>query len=214
MYDATAEAYAGAVGTAIGPATEGPIDRALLAAFVELLDDRRGELVADVGCGPGRVAAYLAAHGMNVIGIDVSRQMLTVARRAYPGIAFEEGRLAALPLATRSLAGLVSWYSIIHTPPEDLGDVCAELARVVAPHGHLLVAFQAGNGEAVHRAGAYGTDVGLTSYRHAPDEVARGLTLSGFDVRSRTTREPELAHEAAPQAFIFARAAGPPGQPA
>jgi len=196
------------VGTGISAAAEGPIDRALLAAFVEILEASPAGPVADVGCGPGRVAAFLAAHGMDVIGIDVSPKMLAVARRAHPGVAFEEGRLTALPLPSKSLAGLVSWYSIIHTPPEDLGEVCIELERVLAPHGHLLVAFQAGNGEAVHRADAYGTDVRLTNYRHAPDEVAHALTERGLQVRAKTVREPELAHEVSPQAFILARALG------
>ena len=79
----------------------------------------------------------------------------------------------ALPTPDRSLVGAVYWYSIIHTPPEHLDGVCAEAVRVLAPGGHLLAAFQAGNGERVHRAELRGTKVSLTSYRHPPDEVVR-----------------------------------------
>jgi ubiquinone/menaquinone biosynthesis C-methylase UbiE len=204
-YDAVADAYTRVVGTELTATIEGPLDRALLDAFVGFVAVGSEQPVADVGCGPGRVAAFLAANGFVVLGVDVSPAMLAVARAAHPGIEFAEGRLTDLPVPDGSLAGAVCWFSIIHTPPAHLDDVCTELARALAPEGHLLVAFQAGDGERVHRAGAYGTDVSLTSYRHSPDAVTRCLTAAGFQVHARAMREPELAHESTPQAFIIAR---------
>lgn len=208
-YDATAAMYAELVGTEISPATEAPIDRGLLATFVDLVAGSPTNRVADVGCGPGRVAAFLAAHGVEVVGVDMSHGMLALARNAHPGIHLQQALLTALPILDRHLAGAVCWYSIIHTPPELLADVGAELSRVLAPDGHLLVAFQAGNGEPVHRAEICGTEVSLTSYRHSPDAVALCLTEAGLHVHARATREPEFAHESTPQAFILARAGSP-----
>ncbi|MDQ3641416.1 MAG: class I SAM-dependent methyltransferase, partial [Actinomycetota bacterium] len=123
VYDTTAEMYRELVGTEVTPAIEGPVDRALLAAFVECVTGAAAATVADVGCGPGRVAAFLAAHGLDVLGVDVSQAMLDVARDEHPGIRFDEGRLTALPVPDKSLAGAVCWYSIIHTPPAHLHDV-------------------------------------------------------------------------------------------
>ncbi|HAN36452.1 MAG: methyltransferase domain-containing protein [Ilumatobacteraceae bacterium] len=204
-YDDTADVYAQWVGTEISSAIEGPIDRALLGAFVELMAHADGRPVADVGCGPGRVAALLAAQGLDVIGVDASPGMLAVARRTHPGIRFELGLLTDLPVPDGSLAGAVCWYSIIHTPAEHLGTVGAELLRALAPGAHLLVAFQAGNGERVHRSEVHGRPVSLTSYRHAPDEVAGCLAGAGLQVLARAVREAESAHESTPQAFILAR---------
>jgi SAM-dependent methyltransferase len=200
--------YAQLVGTELTTAFESPLDRAFLAAFVEFVGMTAGP-VADVGCGPGRVAAFLAAHGLDVVGVDVSQAMLTVARHAHPGIRFEEGQLTALPFREGSLGGAVCWYSIIHTPSEHLDEVCAELERVLNGDGHLLLAFQAGDGECVHRADAYGTGISLTNYRHSPDEVARSLIAAGLQVHARAMREPELDHESTPQAFILARSIAP-----
>lgn len=208
VYDATAEMYARVVGTEVAATVEGPIDRAFLAAFVELVGITGG-LVADVGCGPGRVAAHLASHGLDVVGVDVSSVMLAVARGAHSDIRFEEGRLTALPFQDGSVDGAVCWYSIIHTPPEDLPEVFAELDRVLTGGGHLLLAFQAGEGECVHRADAYGTGIALTSYRHSPDEIARSLAAAGLEVHARAVRQPEFDHEATAQAFIVARSVAP-----
>jgi ubiquinone/menaquinone biosynthesis C-methylase UbiE len=175
-----------------------------LAAFVEVLADTPGT-VADVGCSPGRVAAFLAARGLDVVGVDTSREMLAVARDAHPGLRFDEGQLATLPFADRSLRGVVAWYSIIHTPAEHLADVFSEFARVLTDGADLLLAFQAGSGEVVRRADVYGTGISLISFRHSVDEVIRVLVGAGLEVRARAVREPEMDHESTPQAFVFAR---------
>ena len=115
VYDASADAYVEAIGTEVTHAVEGPIDRALLVAFVELVSGSGVGPVADVGCGPGRVAAFLAAQGIDVVGVDLSPAMLAVARSTHPEIRFDEGSLTALPYPDEGLisghaeAGWATW---------------------------------------------------------------------------------------------------------
>lgn len=45
----------------------------------------------DIGCGTGRHAALLKAHGLEVCGVDLSDTMLEKARQNYPGIPFHAG---------------------------------------------------------------------------------------------------------------------------
>jgi ubiquinone/menaquinone biosynthesis C-methylase UbiE len=205
VYDESAATYVQFVGTEISEATEGPVDRSLLAAFVELVRSGPGTRVADIGCGPGRVAAFLAEHGVDVVGVDVSLAMLRVARGAHPGIQFEEGRLDELPFHGRSLAGVVCWYSIIYTPPQALDRGLAELRRVLTSGGYLLLAFQGGSGEPVFRADAQGTGLPLTSYRHGLGDITGRLEDAGFEVHATASRAPEFDHEAGPQVFVIAR---------
>ena len=205
VFDGSADAYVAFVGTEVSGATEGPIERSLLQAFVELVGSRPGGLVADVGCGPGRVAALLADRDLRVVGFDISERLLDHARAAHPGLTFEQGQLDDLPMADGSLVGAVCWYSIIHTPPSELGAAFGELARVLEPGGHLLLAFQEGNGEAVRRLDAQGSGLPLSSYRHSVDDVADRLRTASFDVHATTSRVPELDHETTPQAFVLAR---------
>ena len=205
VWDATADRYVEFVGTEISAATEGPVDRALLAAFVDLLASRPGARVADIGCGPGRIASFLASSGLLVLGIDPSTQLLARARLAHPTITFEEGRLDDLPIADASLLGAVCWYSIINTPPGGLDRCLVELHRVLEPDGHLLLAFQSGDGEAVVRSDAYGTGLPLTSYRHGVADVVRRMETAGFEWHATAERAPEFAHETTQQAFVLAR---------
>jgi ubiquinone/menaquinone biosynthesis C-methylase UbiE len=203
VYDLTAGTYVESIGTAINPTTESPLDRALLVAFIELIKRQDINRVADVGCGPGRTAAFLAEHGLDVVGVDVSQAMLAIARTGHPHIEFKEGQLDALPLETGGLAGAVCWYSIIYTPAARLHEAFDELARVLIPGGHLLLAFQA-EGEPVHRQDAFGAHLPLTSYRHRVQAVAGSLEDAGFKIYATALRAPELEHETTDQGFVIA----------
>jgi SAM-dependent methyltransferase len=180
-----------------------PLDRALLAAFAEIAQAAGVGPVADLGCGPGRVTAHLHSLGLTAFGIDLSPAMIAVARRAHPGLRFDEGSMTALDLPDGVLGGIVAWYSIIHTPPERLPVAFAEFHRVLAPGGHLLLAFQVGD-ERVHHEQAYGHAVSLDAYRLPPDRVTELLGQAGLVVHARVLREPDEP-EKLQQAYLLAR---------
>lgn len=177
-----------------------PWDRAVLAAFAELV--ATGPVV-DVGCGTGQVTGHLYGLGVDVSGVDLSPGMLAVARQAHPGLRFEVGSMLALDLADASLAGLSACYSTIHVPDDRLAEVFVEFARVLAPGGHLLLAFQVGD-EPVHYEEAFGHRVRLTFHRRRPERVAELLADAGLPVRTRLLREAEDG-ERTGQAYLVAR---------
>ncbi|MDJ0346190.1 class I SAM-dependent methyltransferase [Streptomyces sp. H10-C2] len=202
-YDIVAVDYAELLRTELAAK---PLDRAMLATFAELVEATGTGPVADLGCGPGRVTAHLDALGLSAFGVDLSPEMVVVARRDHPDLRFDEGSMTALDLADGVLAGIVAWYSIIHTPPERLPVVFAEFHRVLAPGGHLLLAFQVGD-ERRHFEQAYGHAVSLDAYRLPPDWVEELLSQAGFAVHARLLREPERA-EKNQQAYLMARKQG------
>lgn len=205
VYDSAAAAYVGFVGTEVSDRTEDAVDRSVLRAFVELaisLGWRRP--VGDLGCGPGRVAAFLSRSGVETVGIDVSPELALCARDAHPTIAFAAGKISTLPLTDQCLGGAVCWYSIIYTPQEHLGRAFREISRVVSSGGPLLLAFQAGPAQPVRRSDAFGSGHPLTSFRHDPDVVGATLEASAFAVHATTMRRPAREHEETAQAFILA----------
>jgi SAM-dependent methyltransferase len=182
---------------------EAPLDRAVLAAFAELLAPDPTALVADVGCGTGRLTAHLHGRGLRTVGLDLSPGMAAVARRTHDGLTFAAADAAALPLRTGALGGLVAWYSLIHLPTGSLPGVFAEFARVTRPGALVLVAFQSGDGERVVRDASYGRAVPLTYWRHRLEDVASALGEAGFRPFATVTRAAVLGFESTPQAALL-----------
>lgn len=200
-YDDKAEVYTAFIGEAFAGQ---PLNHVMIQAFADLVrqagDGQTGDgqtgpgQVADVGCGPGHVTAFLRDRGVDAFGVDLSPRLVSAAREAYPGARFDVGDmgdLGALGVATAGLAGVVANYSVIHTPPDALPATLAELSRVLAPGGYLLLSFQALDAadaaaepfdHKVSPAWRYSTDhvVGLLG-RHGVTEVARLVVAPGED---------------------------------
>ncbi|WP_314223983.1 class I SAM-dependent methyltransferase [Streptomyces zaehneri] len=186
-YDAVAPTYAQMFRDSL---RDSPLDRAILGVFAEAVsasgDDGQ---VADLGCGPGHVTAHLDELGLSAFGVDASPAMIELARQAYPRLRFDVGSMAALDIADGVLGGVLSRWSIIHTPPQELPVVLAEFHRVLAPGGHLLVGFSATEGLS-HPTQVFDHTV-APAYRWWPDHLAAMLRTSGLAEVARTVREPQ-----------------------
>ena len=157
-----------------------PEDRAVLGLFCELvLGADIGASVGDIGCGTGRLDPFLAARGLAPRGIDLSPEMVRVARREQPGFEYEVADLRKLPFADASLAGLVCWYSLMYLAPSDRPGAFAELARVVTPGGYLVTAFKAGDSSLRRGGRTTGLGVEFDIYWLSPDEMERRGTTPG-----------------------------------
>jgi SAM-dependent methyltransferase len=180
-----------------------PFDRAMLVAFAELIKTDSLGRVADLGCGPGHVTAFLHGQGLNVFGMDLSSQMVAIAKKDYPELGFEVGSMRSLALGRGTLGGITAWYSVIHSPPAQLPATFEEFSRVLVEGGYLALAFQVGN-ERVHIEQGYGHSVSLDAYRMDPNEITDLLASAGLVVKARLVRQPD-ASEKVPQAYLIAQ---------
>jgi arsenite methyltransferase len=116
---------------------------------LELLAARPGERICEIGFGPGRSLARLAATGARVIGVEVSPDMVAVAARrnaaavAAGHIRVVDGDGTALPVGDDTLDGALSVHSVYFWP--DQAAVLAEIRRVLRPGGRLVLALRPGD---------------------------------------------------------------------
>jgi len=135
-----------------------PLDRQLLDRLAE--SARGVGPICDLGCGPGQIARYLHARGVEVCGVDLSAGMVEQARRLNQGIPFMQGDMLALDIADETWGGIAAFYSLIHVPRPELGQAIGEMYRVLRPHGLALLAFHIGD-ETKHLGKWFGEQVSV-----------------------------------------------------
>src|SRR5215469_14416677 len=94
----------------------------------DILDGLPRGIALDAACGTGRHAEYLASIGHEVIGVDISPDMLARARARMPDGEFHEGDLHHLPLPDDHVDLVVCALALTCVP--DLAPVFAEFVRV------------------------------------------------------------------------------------
>jgi SAM-dependent methyltransferase len=198
-YDSVAEAYAAEF---YGELARKPFDRELLDQFAESLRARGP--VCDIGCGPGQIARYLQDRGVQMRGLDISSEMVRCARRLNPDIPFERGDMLALDMPEASLAGIVSFYAIIHLKREDVVRALEGMHKVLEPGGRLLVSFHGGEGE-LRREEWYGQPVSVYATLFEGEEMRRYLEAAGFEVERVVEREPYEFEYQTRRLYAFAR---------
>jgi len=160
-----------------------PFDRDLLQAFAGRVEDP----VADIGCGPGQVGAFVRRFGRRVVGVDFSPAMALLAAARLDGAVAADMR--ALPFRSGQLGGLVAFYSVIHVPRAELGACLSELHRVLRPGGWLLFSAHEGD-QQVELSEFLGQPVPFVATFFALPELVAATQAAGFEVQSAERRAP------------------------
>jgi ubiquinone/menaquinone biosynthesis C-methylase UbiE len=120
----------------------GPLFRPWAEITLDDLTLAPGDRVLDIACGTGivaRVAKQRLGDAGYVVGVDVSPDMLTVARRVAPGIDWREGNATALPLRDGEQFDVVVCQQGLQFFPDKAAAV-AQMRRALTPDGRLAVA--------------------------------------------------------------------------
>ena len=100
---------------------------------LRLLGDGPGR-VLDVGCGTGAHTVAFTERGWDVVGVDISEDLLEHARTR--GVTVVNADAGSLPFADASFDAVVSMWT--HTDVDDFAGVTREVARVLQPGGAFV----------------------------------------------------------------------------
>lgn len=106
---------------------------------VELLDPDADERILDLGCGTGHLSARIAESGAEVVGVDVSGEMIAQARETYPDCEFVQADARSFAVE-RSFDAVFSnaalhWISEQDAVLESVSDALVPGGRFVAELG-------------------------------------------------------------------------------
>ncbi|MBF6591232.1 MAG: class I SAM-dependent methyltransferase, partial [Ktedonobacterales bacterium] len=146
--------------------------------------------VVDAGCGPGRDARALAAHGLPVLAVDLSQGMLdealerTARRLPHGAVRYALMDLRRLELPDASCRGVWCSASLPHLPRRAAPRAVGELARVARAGAPVAVFLKRREGEEVECFVPYQyQEAGKRFFAYyTEDEARRLLTEAGLEV--------------------------------
>lgn len=103
---------------------------------------KRFHRVLDIACGPGFVALEFARYAREVVGVDLTAEMLKQARglaqqEGLQNVAFRRADVNHLPFSDATFDLVVTRASFHHFPEPER--VLKEMARVIKPNGRILI---------------------------------------------------------------------------
>ncbi|HEV3060155.1 MAG TPA: ubiquinone/menaquinone biosynthesis methyltransferase [Vicinamibacterales bacterium] len=113
-------------------------DRRWKRRLVRMASIAPGSRALDLATGTGDIAVACASRGARVIGLDITRRMIELAREKHvdTGIQFLVGDMLALPFPSASFDVVTTGYGLRNVPNLDLA--LREIERVLRPGGQVL----------------------------------------------------------------------------
>jgi ubiquinone/menaquinone biosynthesis C-methylase UbiE len=96
----------------------------------------QGKKLLDLGCGPGIHAKEYCARGAEVIGVDISEEMIKIAKEQAPKATFLKADLLKIPFPNNHFDIITSSYVLDHI--EDLNYAATEILRVLKDNGEFI----------------------------------------------------------------------------
>lgn len=108
-----------------------------------------GAKVLEVGCGAGQFVKYLLEKGFKAEGIDLSIEMIKIAKKKVSTGKFQVMDMRNLKFKDDSFDGIMAPFSLIHIPSSQIAKTLKEFARVLSNNGFLFIAAQTGKADTI-----------------------------------------------------------------
>ena len=104
-------------------------------------------LILELGCGTGVAAKYFSERGRRVIGIDISPEMIELARREVEKVPLLCADLEDIEFPENTLDGISAFFVFLHLPKEKTRTMIERTYRWLKPGGSLALSVVEGTDE-------------------------------------------------------------------
>lgn len=117
----------------------------LIVSFVNLLRKKKERRVLDLGCGAGRHAVYMAEHGFETHGLDLSDTGLKMTKKRLERRKLEaclvKCDMKSLPYIDSCFGAVISLHTIYHQKLKEIQETISEIYRILRKKGVFLANF-------------------------------------------------------------------------
>ena len=172
---------------------DGTRDHDVSQNYAALLDAIEGDppySILDLGCGPGRDLRHFRALGHDAVGLDGSKEFVSMAR-SHSGCEVLHQDFLAMALPKARFHGVFANASLFHVPSRELPRVLRELNECLRARGVLFSSNPRGNNEEGWSDGRYSCFFNLETWRAY-------LAAAGFSEIRHYYRPPGLPRDKQP----------------
>tara|TARA_Y100000310_G_scaffold167542_1_gene167311 strand:- start:1324 stop:1941 length:618 start_codon:yes stop_codon:yes gene_type:complete len=163
---------------------------------------KKGDLILDIGCGPGRDAKIFTNQGYCVVGIDPAEGMLTLAKKNALNAKFKKMQAENISFEDESFHGIWACASLLHLPKATLPKAISGAYRVLKKHGIFYASFIQGDFEGTKKSKAYPGQERFWAF-YQPKELEQIITKEKFNLIHSELKEPEKPYQTNPWIHLF-----------
>lgn len=171
---------------------EKPEEKELIEEFISKMPSHAK--ILDVGCGNADYYKLFQEHEMDYIGIDLSENMINVARKQNPKGKFLVQDMLDLDFSVGEFDGVFCFYSLIHISNSEIGRVLSNINFVLNPEGKVLLSVQEGEGE-VFIESQYTSEGKIYVNLFSESKIVDILQQFGFKILRLRKKEPKSKNE-------------------
>ncbi|MBU0899144.1 MAG: class I SAM-dependent methyltransferase [Nanoarchaeota archaeon] len=136
--------------------------------------------ILDAGCGDASYTDIFLSKGFSVEGIDISEEMIKIARKKFPKANFKIGDLRKVNLKEKIYDGILCMQGTCHIAKKYHDHILKEFYKGLKEDGILFLTVQEGEGEGLTYWPLAGTEIFTSHYQL--DEIKEKLTSIGFNI--------------------------------
>lgn len=161
--------------------------------FLQLLPGNR---ILDLGCGPGRDAEVFVERGHQVTGIDLSPQMIEIARSRVTA-QFHVMDMESLDFPPSHFDGIWASASLLHVPQKNIPRLIGNLYSLLVEEGIFYFSLKKGSGEHLQYDPRYGNLQKFWSF-FEKEEIEQIVKQTGFEVVKSVISEKKSTYQEYP----------------
>ena len=139
--------------------------------------------ILEVGCGPGMITKYLLSKKpeLKLLGVDISENMVTLAKKNNPSASFEVMDARDLKSLNTGFDGIISGFALPYLSEEDVTAFIKASKHLLSEKGFIYLSFV--NGDPANSGFIKGSSGDKTFfYYHSKERLVQQLENEGFSI--------------------------------
>ncbi|MFC1991354.1 class I SAM-dependent methyltransferase [Chloroflexota bacterium] len=149
--------------------------------YLERLNNllKSGSVILDLGCGAGKpIDRFFIDNGHNVIGMDISKKQIKLAKRNVPEARYTVKDISNLKKLEYQVDAVVSFYTILHLPRETHEELFSKINSFLPAGGLILLTMGSSEREGIEEF--FGVKMYFSHY--GPEKNKEIIERAGFEV--------------------------------